>query len=440
MSKVHAIDDDPNLKYVELLEEEGSIMGFMAVPGVNTISFFMGSVDEAYQYYRDKLKEVVAVNQWLVGTLVTKKTEGKKGLEDKVHLRYPETITDIDAVVASILEIDKEGIKVSSSNTYLENFQAINAGRNCLIPDGYTSMKTKKPLSKFTLVPCDENGFALVVSISHVVSDGHSYYKILGQLTTSGTVERLNVDRKHEYSEQVKKLLGEKQTDFVFGVNMYNMGFLYQMIGQFCCCAKNRFVSYYVDPEKVNELKEAVKREGDVPYCSTTDLITSHFSRSTNATMVQYAVNARKRIPKLLTEQDCGNYESLLLLRSDIYEKPAGIRKAINEGDQTGSFSHAGSDGKLPLLKGCEAFNAKSSIVTSWCFDSYSGDLSFGNCTMKLHLPMMDTTGMPMSLAIIYKATPKRLGVLYKLDPSVAKSFISSEGCPLSSEECFPGC
>jgi hypothetical protein len=199
-------------------------------------------------------------------------------------------------------------------------------------------------------------------------------------------------------------------------------------------------MAYYVDPEKVKELKEIVKKEGEVAYCSTNDLITSHFSTITNATMVQFAINVRKRMPKLLNEKDCGNYETLLLLRKDIYEKPAGIRKAINHADQTSTFSHAGSEGKLPLLKGCEALRAKSSILTTWNFDSYSGDLSFGNCSMKLHIPMMETTGMPMSLAIVFKATPTRIGVLYMVDPSVARSILSSEVCPVASEECFPAC
>ena len=439
MSKVDIIDDDPNVKNIELLQEEGSPMGFMYVPGVNTISFFTGSIDEADQYYRDRLKQIVVANPWLIGTLVGT----KKGGKDVVYLRYQEVIEDVDMAVSLILEVDK-GIDVSKSYTYLRNFRGVNAGKSCLIPDGYTSIKTKKPLSKFTLVPCNGNeGFALVASISHVIADGHTYYNIIGQLTASAKIVALNVNRKQEYSERIKAVVGQEQTDFIFGVNMYNMGLIGAAVGSACCCfccPNTRLVSYYIDPVKVNELKASVKREGEVPYCSTTDLIASHFSNCTKADMVQYAVNARRRLPELLTDQDCGNYETLLLLRSDVYAKPAGIRKAINELNQFSKMSHAGCEGKLPLLKGLKAFRAKSSILTSWCFDSYSGDLSFGKCTMDLHIPMMDTTGMPMSLGIIYKASPTRLGVLYMVKSSVAKSMLSAEGCPLSAEECFPGC
>ena len=233
MSKIHATEGNVTTeserapKLVELLQEESSPMGFMYVPGVNTISFFTGDIDEAYQYYTEKLKQVLAVNPWLAGTLITK----KEGKIDKVYLQYPEPTIDADVMTRSVLEKDSQGIiKVSPTYTYLENFKALNTGKNCLIPDGYTSISTKKPLSKFTLVPCDDGGFAFIVSISHVVSDGYTYYKVLSQLTTNGTIEELSTLRKQEYSEQVKNVVGQSQSDFIFGVNMYNMGFLYQMI------------------------------------------------------------------------------------------------------------------------------------------------------------------------------------------------------------------
>ena len=78
-------------------------------------------------------------------------------------------------------------IEVSLKNSCVQNFNAINAGK-CIIPDGYTSMRTKNPLSKFTLTKC-EGGFALIASISHVVCDGHTYYKIMVMLSENGQVE-----------------------------------------------------------------------------------------------------------------------------------------------------------------------------------------------------------------------------------------------------------
>lgn len=372
-------------------------MGFMYVPGVNTLSFFSGSFDEAVSYYTERLKLIVQSNPWLAGTLITR----KEGKIDKVYIQFRgQLATDEEATEdvlgptskicnAPLLVLDREGkVKVSPKNSYLANFNAVNAGK-CVIPDGYTSIKTKLPISKFTLTTC-EGGFALVASISHQAADGHTFYKIMGMLTESGKMEALIVDRKHTFLEHEARLTGQKQHDFMVGMNMYNMGFLYQMIGSAFCCKSKMYRSYFIDTNKVDALKTKVKGEGEVSFCSTIDLITSHFCNVTTPRMLQYVVNLRSRMPTLLSDQDAGNYETALFFSSDIYEKPAGIRKVISaDRGADVPFSHSGSEGKKPLPKGCEALRAKTSFMTSWCFDSYSGDLSFGSCKMNLHIPMV---------------------------------------------------
>lgn len=450
MAKVSASDelDGVALSTVELLEAEASPMGFMYMSGVNTLSFFSGELDEAVSYYTGRLKLVLQSNPWLAGTLLTR----KEGKVDKVYMQHRKLLaTDEEALEdlfgtsskicnAPILVVDRaDSIVVSPKNSYMQNFNAINAGK-CIIPDGYTSISTKNPLSKFTLTKC-EGGFALIASISHVVCDGHTYYKIMGMLTEKGQVEALNTVRRHDFKAEDTRLIGSKQRDFIFGMNMYNMGFLYQMIGNACCCSKKMHVSYYVDANKVEVLKSKVREEGEVKFCSTHDLITSHFCNVTQPRLLQYVVNQRRRLPLLLTDQDAGNYETCLLFGPDIYGKPANVRKVI-AGDRNPDtpFSHGGSEGKKPLPKGCEALRAKTSVLTSWCFDSYSGDLSFGNCKMDLHIPMMETGGMPMNLLIIYKATATRLGCMYVVDPSKVSKLQANEDSILSQEECFPGC
>ena len=382
-----------DMKTIDLLEAEGSPMGFMYVPGVNALSFFSGNFEEATEYYSTRLALIIKRNRWLAGTLITK----KEGKEDKVYLLYREKeATDEEArsdllgpdskiCKAPLLVLDKEGsVKVSPTNSYLANFSAVNAGK-CLIPDGYTSISTKLPLSKFTLIKCGDNSFALVASISHVIGDGNTFYKIMGMLTgTEENVTKLDADRKHTFTENHPRLMGKEQHNFLFGMNMYNMGFIYQMIGNFFCCRNKRVSSYFIDLEKVGKMKE---KNGK---CTTHDIITSHFCNVTKPRLLQYAVNLRPRMEEL-NDDDAGNYESCVLMSPQSYTTPAGVREVIESvKGETRSFSHCGTDPKSdPLPRGCGALRAKSSILTSWCFHWYSGDLSFGNCKMDLHVPMV---------------------------------------------------
>ena len=46
---------------------------------------------------------------------------------------------------------------------------------------------------KVVVVPCNSNQFAIVFSLNHGVSDGHTYYKIYSMLG-GGTVEILNAE------------------------------------------------------------------------------------------------------------------------------------------------------------------------------------------------------------------------------------------------------
>ena len=49
-------------------------------------------------------------------------------------------------------------------------------------------------------------------------------------------------------------------------------------------------VSYYVGANKVEVLKSKVREEGEVKFCSTHDLITSHFCNATQNTTSNIAI------------------------------------------------------------------------------------------------------------------------------------------------------
>ena len=422
---------------VDLLAEEDSPL-YLMEPGITTISFFMGKIHEAYKFYSERLVAVLQSNPWLAASLE------RNASTSKLQMKFRRNLASDDEALADLfgnssynthplLELKNDIKTISKSNTFEKNTNAARLA-NAIVPSGYTLISQKSPVSKFLLVPDSEGGgFALVASISHAVADGYTYYSILGMLSPNAPINALVQTRRPGFTEHHMKLVGEEQNKFIMSMNMYNIGMMFGAMC--CCCCQNKsVVSHYLDNEKVQRLKNEVVSKGEVQYVSTTDLITSHFGNLEEFTLLQYAMNLRRRLPLVLTDLDSGNYETALLLNKEIYSSSENVRKIFNNKVEYEAFAHAGSVGSDPLPKGCAAFNATSGIVTSWIFDSYSGDLSFGDCEMVLHTPCLETAGMPLSICVIFKATPTRLGVLYVVNPRSVSKLITNTDSPLSNE------
>lgn len=116
-------------------------------------------------------------------------------------------------------------------------------------------------------------------------------------------------------------------------------------------------------------------------------------------------------------------------------------------------FMHSGSGsvttGALPLPGIFETMTCRLSMFTSWVFDCFKGDLSFGHCNHKLHLPIMqDVASCPFSVAVLFKACKGRLAVLYisktiygdmlhDSENNDNNSDSNSNNSPLSRETCL---
>ena len=421
------------LQTVELLAEEDSPL-YLMEDGITTISFFRGNIHEAYKYYSDRMVAVLQSNPWLAAALSRHPTTSKLQMSFRKNLASEdEAASDLfgNSPVNKhpLLDLKNDVKTISKSNTFEQNASAVSRA-NLRVTTGYNLLREKYPVSKFTLCPDPTGGFILVASISHVVADGFTYYSILGMLSQNAPINALVQTRRTGFTEEHKKIVGEKQNKFLLDMNLYNIGMIFRTLCC-CCCQQKSVVSYYLDDEKIRLLKEKAVRDGEVTYVSTTDLITSHFGNLEGFTLLMYAMNLRKRLPMLLSKVDSGNYETALLFDKTIYNKPSNVRKIFNRKVDEDAFSHSGSAGAEPLPTGFAAFNANSGIVTSWVFDTYSGDLSFGNCEMTLHSPCIETKGVPLSMCVIFKATSTKLGVLYSVNPRSVSRLLTAEDSPL---------
>ncbi|EJK60571.1 hypothetical protein THAOC_19048 [Thalassiosira oceanica] len=223
MSKIKPNDDDTETVFEPLLETESSLYVFLAEPAITTITFFK-------------------VQDQDIDALLGSDNDGVKSLEDI------STETPYSTVCA----------KLSKSNT--------------VVGPGYKLVGKDKRIAMFTLAKAADGQVALIVSMTHAVADGHTYYKILGMLM--GEIEEMAYTRNHNFVPLGFKAIGEADSKYLTSFSFM------------LCCLKSMIFrgnvtldARYVDEEKIRKWKEreAGNNSGNVDYISTNDILTSTF-------------------------------------------------------------------------------------------------------------------------------------------------------------------
>lgn len=412
-----SVHDDSEYSYEVLLNVECQTT-MMMEPGISTLSFFSGSKPQL----RQRVFDICRANPWLVGTLIKDKTRHEKN----AVLRTPRTVTEshIDTVF-----FDQEVLSLSQEMPFAELSKVVS--KNSMVPDGNTCRKKSLPLSKFTLSATQENEFVLIVSISHIVSDGFTYYKILSMLSKDQSIEALDFKRKREMEEKGRKAAGESEYDFLMSGKI-----VLNVLGKMITNPKYYISAFYLDPVKIKSRKEEedqyIKGNGnlsDLPFsCSTNDILASTFGQVTKSRIMMMAINWRGRLEGCL-DKDAGNYESALVYDPPSYSRPSAIRKSLNDGIPIKRFN------PQPLPRGFEAITCQLSMITSWVFPSFNGDLVLdqGNKVL-LHLPIFRTTMLPFPIAIVFTAKKDTLGVIYAGPHKImSEEKLRAAGAPIGS-------
>jgi len=381
-------------------------------PSICTCTWFSGDcIAAAEAHLAARLRLVLDANPWVAGKFQKLKGSGKKR---KLHLVHP--VNGSDVKVESILEVRTTLVEGLTMNTpYAETVklcEPLTCGKT-----GKAMLKARRPVSKLLLAPA-EGGFVMVFSMSHAVADGFTYYEILNMLGEGDEVpiKALRFTRKMEYQDHhEKRLMGARDHNY-----LTSGAFIKAMVGGALfgkTTAKGLKsctpIAYHVDAEKVEAAKAEAK---GVPFVSTNDVITSHFLRACRVRMAFMTINYRhpKRWAEIGDGMDAGNYEGCLLSDPAGHETPAAVREALSP-NKDGAFSGIAPTAKLPGLCG----SATWAFITSWASLGSSGapfDLSCGGAAKQtLHLPIMfmDFKTCPMDVAVVFRAQPTRLAVLY---------------------------
>jgi hypothetical protein len=392
------------------------------LPPVTTLTFYEGNA--SYEKLRDRLSLVIKQNPWITSRIVKK--AGRKAVP---HLEYFEN-QDTDKIIDQYLQFyDAREASIPLDLPYTDLYER-TLPYQCAFPKPATN--ADEVMFKISIVPLSnmqgsaplqhvmsKNGFALVVSMNHILGDGHTYYKLYDMLNEGVEIESMDPVRKEGFEEEKTKVIGKKETAM-----LASAGFVLRIIGKYLVSkmvkqSPQNVCLTEVDPSWADKEKQKAKNEGTVSFVSTNDAITSFFFRNLGAKVNLMLANFRSRKPAILglTDKHVGNYEVNVPYFPQDVQTATLIRQSIST--ESGDFkarrataSQTTPPGFWTLIKN------NVSIVTNWASfysDLILRDKSDGKTQPKLHLPIMKSDGMISSMwnsAIIFRPRANKLGIL----------------------------
>ncbi len=400
------------------------------LPPVTTVTLYEGSAP--VEFLRSRITRMVEKNPWLTSRIVKKNTS-----DGVVAMAYSKTF-DAGSVIDQHFSVYEPGdVGFSLGLPYEELVR-------CLLPVQCARSKpaTDKDevLFKVAVVPIEAGaeesdqsmplqhavalpGFALVVSMNHTLGDGHTYYKLFSMLSADAEVDELDPVRVSGFEAAKTEIIGHKETAM-----FKSAGLAFGILGTYIITKLSRRAPQNicineVDPVWVAKEKAKAKQEGQAPFVSTNDALSSWFFRKMGSDTNIMVANFRSRRPSVLNLSDdhVGNYEANLpYFRGDV-ETPALIRQSIRDADGAFRARRAG----VPTTETPSFWTLlhnKTAIITNWA--TFYCDVNLKDNTQdnkestvkpKLHLPIMEPDGFITSVwnnAIIFRPRTGEMGML----------------------------
>jgi len=289
---------------------------------------------------------------------------------------------------------------------------------DAMLVAGSKCVGKNEPQFRVTVVPsADGERFTLLVSISHVIADGYTYYEILNLLSLNAPMKVLNPVRKAGFTQSLEAALGKKESNFPM-----SPGYMCNAIGNMMFGSKPKIRARFIDQDKVAAVK-AREAGSSVPFVSTNDIVTSEFGKLTRTNVLEMAIDMRDRLPGY-TKADAGNLEFALYYRPEDFATPSLIRQSISSKDGKLGRCCTGSSTKLPGF--WSASRKRIALITNWS-SNHSGQCVLGDgCTQELHLPIY--TQVPLEAGIVFKPTPGSLGLIHWQRPIKKSALQTSQG------------
>ena len=412
-------DMQPKEVVVPLLRMEEKCYALNGSP-VSTLTWFEGDHDAAAYLLQERMRDILAANPWLGGR-VTKRS-GKPCL---VHSEASSNWADTDESGDSS---DEESLLKEITSACPPNLMHITDPKETKLHRSVPTEETadlckaflvkngpKHLVWRITIIPCSvapSKYFAVVDSMSHVVSDGHTYYNIHNMLCANVPIRRLQAERVFGTVQLQKEAIGLEE----YGL-FDSAGFL---IGLVCGVIKSTVLApmklapkikkryFLVDTDKIKDKKAAAVKDmvdDNVQFVSTNDVLTSWLFQQTKCSYGLMIMNFRSRLEGH-TEDLAGNYENSLFYYPNDFSSPRLIRKSLAANPT--SWRRAVTHETTTTPKLMTHIKGHFSMVSNWA--SFAENSNLPKCQEELHIPLFVRGKHPLpnnlSVGIIFRAGP----------------------------------
>lgn len=402
------------MKKIHLLPSESELHRFDATITLATI--FVG--EAPVNYMAKRTNEILTKNPWLASRLtscnandVSLSVPSDDSLLSVLNVQKIDDICDGSNIGSLIQEIYTPPLKPSLAKLFSKQ--------------GFKCVNNDVPLFKVSLCISDDNTFLLLLSMSHVLGDGATLYRIYQMLSQAEEVVSLYPERVMEHQDflhessyiagscwlpeasttdnaQIEALINSKamrstpNSRFITGLNKT----LSSSDGH------ERAFSYSggmfrINTDKIEEIKQKHVPSENAPWVSTNDILSSWFLSLSNPSLGVIAVDARNHNEQL-TSAHVGNYQVALLHTKDEYSTPESVRYSVSQ------FPN-----KKSLISVTEPVETVA-LVSNW--SGFYTHIDIGStCQQITHFPIvppeLDTPTILDATMIIFKSNVDELAV-----------------------------
>ena len=410
---------------------------------VSTITFYQGDAAAATRHLQARLADVVAANPWLAGALVN-----TKGGAVGIAVPKPTAL----AAASRKLFHQASDDEMFPEMGYEALAKRVRRLKVCVKPGRLVVGKPECPLFLITVVrlcrqlqtQAGQHGiqFAVVVSLSHAVGDGCTFYNVYRMLGSTSVVEPLHARVAAFMPQQHREEVFQKSKKDYVSSSSFLLGAMRNILlkprvkrsahivpGTWISSQKRAWsgraaavaAAATSNGSNGNGNGGAISQPGQAPtWVSTNDVLTSYFmtrggydyglmAKDLRASMFdcEHAVPG-KELPKL-----AGHYADAIHMFKDEMDTPMHVRRAVTP--------KPGAGGRLPQFHTARPaapstlmdLRGKFAMVTNW--SGFYSDMVLPGATQTVHLPLIQLGFLAgralQGYAVIFRPSSNKIGM-----------------------------
>lgn len=349
----------------------GAEPSFMRSPSVSTITFFRGA--PPLIIIRRRIIEIIKANPWLTARLVYE--------EGKYSFKYSEDWDSDSCTDHFQITYDK------TMGLELDYITMVEKVSSFIVGNGKSCLNSNEVLFKVSVIQSPST-YALVVSISHILVDGRTFYNIYEMLSPVVKVRSLIAARVMDFPQELGKL--SQVANYFYSVP-FVLRVLYFMVFSPKTPNARVFVidKAWIEKQKkkaISTLKD--KNEDKSNVISSNDILVSWWASRAKFEFALMAVNFRERLCSL-TQDHAGNYSGAMVMYPNEFSSPSGVRKKVSNFLKV---PESVPDASMTMRFNC-------GICTNW--SSFYSELEFKGSTLLRHLPIFSRGSQRFSSTMV---------------------------------------